>query len=143
MALDVDGYAVLGTIGSRPDIFPAIARDAAKAARTLVVKQIAHRTTGLQTVRDIRTTLGPHAFSLIVDGMSDAQIKSLVLKLDKYAPEEEVADGAARRHVLKLAEGAAQPSERSATRLSRPRRTVPPAPPPRISYASAGATRKR
>src|SRR5262249_9435269 len=103
MALDVDGFSVFRSIGSRPDIFAAIARDIAKTARTLVVKQIAHKDTGLKVVRDIRAAVGPEAFSLITDGMSDAQIKSLAAKLDRQNPELKTANVAARRlHVRAL-----------------------------------------
>jgi len=38
MALDVDGFAVLRSIGSHPDTFAAIAAELAKTARNLVIK---------------------------------------------------------------------------------------------------------
>jgi hypothetical protein len=87
MALDVDGFAVFRGIGSHAEAFAAIATEVAKSARTLVVKQIAHKDTGLKAVRAIRAAVGPEAFGLITDGMSDAQIKSLAVKLDKHNPE--------------------------------------------------------
>jgi hypothetical protein len=146
MALDVDGFAVLRTIGVHPHIFRAIVADTAKAARTLVAKQIAHKNTGLKTVRDIRAAIGPDAFSLIMDGMSDAQIKSLTIKLDKHAAPAKAADGTARLHVLALADGSVQPSEQpqDASRPARPKKApAPPKLPERIHYKSAGATRQR
>jgi hypothetical protein len=147
MALDVDGFAVFRSIGSRPDTFGAIAAAVAKTARTLVVKQIAHKGTGLKAVRDIRAAVGPEAFSLIADGMTDAQIKSLAAKLDKHNPELKTANGAARRlHVLALAEGSAQPSEKQkgAPKSPKPKKApAPPSPANRIHFSSAGAIRKR
>jgi hypothetical protein len=144
--LEVDGFAVLHSIGSHRDIFAALARDIARTARMLVIRQIAHNETGLETVRSIRAAVGLEAFRLIVDGMSDAQIKSLALRIDRHAPQARAEDGAARRHVLALAEGAVQPSEKPQGAARAPRAKKPPAPPaplPRIHYESAGATRKR
>src|SRR5260370_17099378 len=87
MALDVDGFAVFRSIGSHTEAFAAIAADVAKSARTLVVKQIAHRDTGLKAVPAIRAAVGPEAFGLSADGMSDAQIKSLPPKLHSHKPD--------------------------------------------------------
>ena len=145
MALDVDGFAVLRTIGVHPHIFKAIAADAAKAARTLVVKQMAHKNTGLKTVRDIRAAVGPDAFSLIVDGMTDAQIKSLTARIDKHAAAGKAADGTARLHLLALADGSAQPlaEPEAGARPARGKKTTAPGEPGRIQYRSAGATRKQ
>ena len=141
--LEVDGFAVLRSIGSHPDIFAALARDIARTARMLVIRQIAHKDTGLATVRSIHAAVGPEAFRLVVDGMSDAQIKSLTLRVDRHARAEH---GAARRHVLALAEGAVQPTEKpqgTARPVKASKTPAPPAPLPRIHYESAGATRKR
>jgi hypothetical protein len=145
MALEVDGFSILRTIGVHPHIFKAIAKDAAKAARTLVTKQIAHRNTGLKTVRDIRAAVGPEAFSLIMDGMTPAQIKSLVTRLDKHGAPDKLAEGVERQHVLALADGSAQPTEPppdgAVKKAPRPKKA--PKPPARLHYESAGATRKR
>jgi hypothetical protein len=146
MALDVDGFALLRTIGVHPHLFKVITADVVKAARTLVARQIVHKGTGLKAVRDIRAAIGPEAFSLIVDGLTDAQIRSLTSRLDKHASRAQVAGGTARLHVLALAEGSAQPAEQlqAATRTARQRKApAPPSPPTRIFYTSAGATRKR
>jgi hypothetical protein len=147
MALDVDGFAVFRSIGSHTEAFAAIAAEVAKSARTLVVKQIAHKDTGLKAVRAIRAAVGPEAFGLITDGMTDGQIKTLVLRLDKHNPELKTANGAARRlHVRALADGSAQPSEKQKG-ASRPVKAqkppATPSPPDRIHFSSAGAIRKR
>ena len=147
MALDIDGFAVLRSIGVHPDAFAAIALDAARAARALVLKQITHKDTGLKIVRDIRAAVGPEAFSLIADGMSDAQIKALALKLDRHNPELKTANEAARRlHVLALAGGVAEPMEKSkSVRKRTPLKQIeaPLNPASRIQFSSAGATRRR
>ena len=147
MALDVDGFAVFRSIGSHAAAFAAIAAEVAKSARALVVKQIVHKDTGLKVVRDIHAAVGAESFNLITDGMSDAQVKSLAVKLDRHNPELKTASGAARRlHVLALAGGAAEPLEksRSTRRPSQSKKTEAPASPTnRIQFASAGATRRR
>jgi hypothetical protein len=146
MALDVDGFAVLRTIGVHPHLFKVITADVVKAARTLVARQIVYKGTGLKAVRDIRAAIGPEAFSLIVDGLTDAQIRSLASRLDKHTSRAKAAGGTARLHVLALAEGSVQPAEppQGATRTARQRKApAPPSPPARIFYTSAGATRKR
>ena len=147
MGLDVDGFAVLRSIGSHADAFAAIAAEVAKSARTLVVKQIAHKDTGLKGVRAIRAAVGPETFGLITDGMTDGQIKTLVLRLDKHNPELKTANGAAQRlHVRALADGSAQPSEKQKG-TSKPAKAhkppVAPSPADRIHFSSAGAIRKR
>jgi hypothetical protein len=147
MALDIDGFAVMRGIGTHSEAFAAIAADLAKAARTLVVKQIRHKNTGLNALRDLRAALGLEAFSLITDGMPDAQIDSLAAKLDKNHPELKTSDSAwRRRHVMALADGSIEPTEKAKARPKQERvkktRAAPSAA-ERISFASAGATRKR
>src|SRR5262245_29514887 len=86
MALDIDGFAVLRGIAAEPNTFAGVAADAAKAARDLVVKQITAKSAGLESLRNVRKVLGAEAFTLILDGMKDAQIKSVISKLDKNNP---------------------------------------------------------
>jgi hypothetical protein len=147
MALDVDGFAVLRSMGAHPEAFAAIALEVARTARALVLKQITHKDTGLKIVRDIRAAVGPEAFSLITDGMSDAQITAVALKLDRHNPELRTANEAARRlHVMKLAAGFAEPMEKSKSARKRtPSKKIeaPSNPASRIQFSSAGATRRR
>ena len=146
MLLDVDGFAVLRTIGTNHAAFPAIAGDAAKAARALVLKQITHKSTGVQAVRSIRAALGEDVFTLIVDGMSNAQIKSLATRLDKHGMTDKGGHGAARLHILALAAGTAQATGQPQPRTPKAARTKKPAPPAplaRIHYQSAGAVRHK
>ncbi len=96
-------------------------------------------------MRGIRAALGPEAFDLIADGMADAQIKSLAVKLDKHNAELKDFDAAARRrHFLALADGSAQPLEKQkAAPKPAPKKKPPASPSDRIHFSSAGATRKR
>jgi hypothetical protein len=147
MVLEIDGFAVMRSIGSHGGAFPAIATDLAKAARTLVVKEIRHKNTGLKALRDICAALGSEAFGLITDGMPDAQISSLASKLDKNNHKLKTCDPASqRRHVLLLATGSVEPMEKmkaqpKTEKVKKPRPT--PSKPERISFASAGATRTK
>jgi hypothetical protein len=147
MALDIDGFAVMRSIGSHSSTFPAIAADLIKAARMLVIKQIRHKSIGLKELRDIRAALGPEAFSLITDGMPDAQVNALAAKLDKHHPELKISDSAwRRRHLLALADGSVEPMEKAKAppKPVKPKKSSPaPRAPERIFFASAGATRSK
>ena len=147
MPLEVDGFAILRTIGVHPHVFKAVVVDTAKAARRLVAQQLANKNTSLKTVRDIRGLVGPEAFSLIMDGMSDAQIRSLTAKLDRHAAPARIADGTARRHVLALADGSIQPAAQpvdAPPQAARPKKKpLPPGGPGRIYFKSAWAMPKR
>jgi hypothetical protein len=69
--------------GSHPAAFRDIAKEINAAARTLVVKQIRSKGTTLGRLREIHAALGTEAFNLAIDGLADAQIESLLGKLDK------------------------------------------------------------
>ena len=147
MALEIDGFAVFHSIGSHRAAFAGIAADLIKAARTLVVKLIKDKKTGLAALRDIRTALGAETFNLITDGMADPQIKSVAANLDKHHPGLKTSDAAwRRRHVLALAEGSVEPTEKPKSAPKVEKAKKPPAvpkTPERVSFVSAGATRKR
>lgn len=143
MPLDVDGFAVLRTIGTSHAAFPAIATDAAKAARGLVLKQITHKGTGLEALRSIHAALGKDVFTLIVEGMSDARIKSLVTRLDKHGAGAKGTHGTARLHILALAAGTEDPAEPPAQRPAKRPRVEKEPPAPRVHFASAGAMRSK
>jgi hypothetical protein len=147
MALDIDGFAVLRSIGSHPNAFAAIAAELAKTTRTLVVKQLRHKDTGLEAIRNVRAALGPEAFRLIADGMADAHIKSLALKLDKHNTGLKSSNAAMwRLHVFALADGSTEPLEKQkpAPKPAKSKKaTSPLSTPSRIQFSSAGAVRKR
>jgi hypothetical protein len=147
MALEIDGFAVFHSIGSHRAAFMGIAADLVKAARTLVVKLIKDKKTSLAALRDIRTALGAETFNLITDGMADPQIKSVAANLDKHHPGLKTSDAAwRRRHVLALADGSVEPMEKPKSAPKVEKAKKPPAvpkTPERVSFVSAGATRKR
>jgi hypothetical protein len=155
MALEIDGFAVLGSIAKHPSRFADVRADAAKAARALVAAQIKSRATGLASLRGIRDALGAPAFDLILDGLPDAQVKTLVGKLDKNHPE---LKGAAlpwlRQHLRALADASMEPAALAKKPSAKPKAAKEPAaakkagakkdePLQRLNYSSAGATRKR
>ncbi len=164
MALDIDGFAVLHSIAAHPSMFPNAAPEVAKVARTLVIKQVKAKNTGLHSVRDIRKAIGADAFGLIMDGMTDVQVKSLVSKLDKNHPELKSSTSQWRRHQLKaLAEGSTEPAPKVPKAKSpskqKTKKRVSEASEPKqktkkrvsepseaggfLSFKSAGATRRR
>jgi hypothetical protein len=144
MALDVDGFAIFRSIGSHPDVFATMAAELSKTARTLVVKFIRRKDTGLKAVRAVRAAVGAEAFGLIADGMADAQIKSLSVRLDKHNSELKTSNAAwQRRHLLALANGSAEPLEKQKAVPAKPKKREAPSPANRIQFSSAGAIRKR
>ena len=147
MVLEIDGFGVFRSISSHRAAFAGITADLAKVARTLVVKLIKDQRTELAALRDIRTALGSDTFKLITDGMPDSQIKSVATTLDKHNIELKASEAASqRRHFLALADGSIEPMEGSKAPQKAKAAKKPRAPPTsleRISFRSAGATRKR
>jgi hypothetical protein len=148
MALDIDGFAVLRSIAAHPSAFASVATEAAKIARGLVVKQMKAKTSGLKSTRDVCTALGAEAFDIILDGLTDDQIKSLVARLDKHHPDLKAANPQWRLQRMRaLADGSAEPVEKPKATPKPPKGKKPaaerPAAPERLAYKSAGAKRKR
>ena len=149
MALDIDGFAVMRSIAAHPSTFPDVAADAGKAVRALVTKQIKTKASTLTSLRNVRKALGADTFNLILDGLPDSQVKTLMTKFDKYHPDLKTSNPQWRRRQLSaLAEGSAEPAEKpkkapkaGAAKKAAPKQ--PKAPPERLDYSSAGATRKR
>ncbi|MBI1204240.1 MAG: hypothetical protein GC182_17200 [Rhodopseudomonas sp.] len=114
MALDLDAFAVLRAIGAHAALFGDAKADAAKAARALVVKQIKAKGTDLAALRALRKALGEESFALVVDGLKDAELKTLVARVDKENPEAKTASPAwRRRHLMALVTGAAEPAAKA------------------------------
>ncbi len=111
MALDLDAFAVLRTIGEQAALFANVRAEASKLARALIVKKLKSKDADLKAVRDLRRALGDETFGLIIDGMKDAEVKSLSAKLDKHHPELKTANAAwRRRHLSALGSGAEEPA---------------------------------
>jgi len=113
MAIDLDGFDVLGAVSRSAPVFQDVRADVGKYARALVVAQLKKRP-DLASVRAVGGAVGPAAFSLIVDGMKDAEVKTLLGKLDKHHPELKAASPEWRRgHLRGLAAGAAEPTAKA------------------------------
>jgi hypothetical protein len=110
MPLDIDCFDVLARIGANEKIFTAVRSDAAKAARALVVKRLKAKGISAQDVRALQKAIGLEAFSLIVDGMTASELKSVLTKLDKHNSQVKEGTEASRRTLLReLAQGSADP----------------------------------
>lgn len=109
-----DGYTLLGTIAGAPDVFPDVRAEAAKAARALIVKQLKAKTLPLSGLRRVHDSIGETTFKHVVGEMKDAEVKSLVARLDKDNAAMKAADGGERvRRLLALAAGA-EPAAKAA-----------------------------
>ena len=147
MALEFDGFDAWRAIADSPGIFAPLRADAAKSARAALVKYLKTKTLGIPELRAARKALGKDLLRLLIDGMKDTEVKALVTRLDKHHPEVKTGDAAWRRqHVLALAKGDVEPSEKPAkpvkkqSKASRKRKDEPQN---GEWFASAGAVRKR
>ena len=75
---ELDGFAVLRAIGENPEAFGEIDGAVAKAARDLVVKRLKAKSLAVDDARAVREAVGHDMFDRIVDGMSAANLKSIV-----------------------------------------------------------------
>ena len=146
MALEFDGFDAWSAIAKSPDVFASLRAEAAKSARSALTKYLKTKTLGLSDFCEARKALGKKVFGLLVDGMKDGELKTIVARLDKHHPDLKSADAAWRRqHFLALVRGDVQPTAKPATPAKRPKakRTPKAAPDEGEWFASAGAVRKR
>lgn len=146
MALDLHAFETWRAIAGNAELFAAAEGQAARAARQVVTACLKAKTTGLAQVVRMRAALGAQAFGLILDGMADAQIRTLVKRFDPHNGAAGKATPQGRRqHLLALAAGeiaaAARPPVRkkAATGRVRSRRAAAAD----DGFTSAGAVRKR
>lgn len=145
MPLDLNGFDVLKRISAHPDVFMDIKAEVNKAARLLVSKQLKAKTIDLDSLRLVAKTIEDDAFSLVVDGLSDAEAKSVLGKIDKHHPKLKGLDAAWRRgHLRDLASGRAELTEppakkRKGTTGKSKTRTEPA----RLNSAAMAARRRR
>jgi hypothetical protein len=105
--LDLDAAAVITAAVARRDLFPTADGDATKLARTLMVKAIKAGAAKPATVRAIRDAIGAEAFAHVVDGLTVAEAKAIVGKLDKHNAAAKAADATTqRRRLVEIAAGA-------------------------------------
>jgi hypothetical protein len=113
-----------------------------KAARTLVVKQLKTKSAGMKSLRDVRESLGHDSFALIVDGMKDAEVKSLLGKLDKHQPELKGSNPQWRLAQLRaLADGSIEPAAKVAAKTKSGKKTKATVP-ERLTSRAMAAVRK-
>ena len=105
MPLNLDGMAVLGAIVANRRLFTGVEPDAEKYARTLVIKQLKAKNADLTALREISRALGRGLFPLLIDAMTDAEVKAVLGKVDKYHPDLKTETPAWRRsHLRALAD---------------------------------------
>ena len=111
MSIALDGFEVFRGFGKHPEVFAVIRADVDKAARALMVKCLKAKATGIDRLREIRKALGPDQFDLMLESLKDAEVKSILARLDKHHPQLKGGTATWRRQHLKaLAEGSADPS---------------------------------
>jgi hypothetical protein len=146
MALEFDGFDAWRAITDSPDTFAALRADAAKSARTALVKYLKTKTLRIPELRAARKALGKDLFRLLVDGMKDAEVKALVARLDRHHPELKTGDAAwLRQHFLILVKGDAEPAAKPEKPVKKPKQPRKPKEAPQSGdwFASAGVVRKR
>jgi hypothetical protein len=146
MALEFDGFEAWRAVAESPDSFASLRAEAAKSARAALVKYLKAKTSGLAELRRARKALGKQTFGLLIDGMKDAEVKTLVTRLDKHQPQLKAADAAWRRqHILQLVKGDAEPAPKPDKPVKKARATPKPKQDKKDGewFASAGAVRKR
>jgi hypothetical protein len=117
MALEIDAFHVLNRIASQSALAPLRAEAATQAGkftdtlRKLLAKHVKAQAAHLDALRATRVALGAETFDLVVEGMKDSEIKTLVGKLDKHHPQQKAANAIWRRgHLRALAGGAIEPA---------------------------------
>lgn len=116
-------------VAANRGLFGDVELEAAKAARTLVVKQLRARTSDIKVLREVRRVLGGDNFVLLVEAITPAEVKSLTKKFNQYRPELKSGRDAWRRsHLCDLANGKL---DASAKPSKAPRAKAKPKPKPR------------
>ncbi|GIK81161.1 MAG: hypothetical protein BroJett024_22660 [Alphaproteobacteria bacterium] len=118
MALDLDGFTVAKAIASNSSVFSGIRAEVSKATgafadklRSLLVKELKSKATNLNAFQDMRRALGVDSFNLVIEGLKDADLKSIIGKLDKHHPDQKSASAEwRRRHLRALLDGTIQQS---------------------------------
>ena len=111
MSFELDSFAVLQAIGSRPEVFADLRRDLAKTAPTLVEKQLKASGADVKRLKAVQAALGATLFSDVIEAFSKAKMTTLLKKLDKHNPavKAQHSAGWAAEHLRKLAAGEVLP----------------------------------
>src|ERR1700744_2846597 len=110
MPIVLDGFEVFQQVGKHADVFAPIRADVAKQATALIVKCLKAKAVDLDALHDIRKALGNDHFRLVIDGLKDAELKTILTRLDKHHPELKQGSASWKRdHLNALADGSAAP----------------------------------
>lgn len=113
MALTLDGYAIFKGIGSSPTTFAKISSEVIKQGPALLLKEVKAKKTDVEKLRAIDHAIGHDVFALFIYEMKDADIQSVIKRLDKHHPDIASSDQEWRRqHLVALAAGEAVPAEK-------------------------------
>ena len=111
MPIALDGFEVLRRLGKHADLFVVVRSDVDKQARALVVKCLKAKTVGPEAIHEIQKALGGEQFGLVIEGLKDAEVKTILTRLDKYHPDLKTGAGNWRRqHLNALADGSSTPT---------------------------------
>ena len=110
MPIALDGFEVFQQIGRHAGLFAPIRADVEKQAMTLVVKWLKAKSVDLDGIRAMFGALGNAQFGLVLDGLKDADIKSVLTRIDKHHPDVKQGSARWRRdHLNALADGSSAP----------------------------------
>jgi hypothetical protein len=110
MSIALDGFEVFRQVGKHAEVFAPIRTEVDKQARALVVKCLKAKSVGLDAFRGIREALGQEQFGLLLEGLKDTEVKSVLTRLDKHHPDmKEGNTGWRRQHLMALADGSSTP----------------------------------
>ena len=129
MPIDVDGASILATIAREPQLFAVVRDQASVIARNLVSKQLKDKSTHYDVLRMIAQSIGHRDFAVILDNMSDAEIKSVLKRVDgsNVSPMTDAAQWR-RARLLALGTGLETPgvrTEASVAILAKPSKGSP------------------
>jgi hypothetical protein len=106
MPIALDGFDVFQQIGKHAELFSPIRADVEKQAMALIVKCLKAKSVNLDGIRAMFKALGQAQFGLVLDGLKDADIKSVLTRIDKHHPDVKQGSAGWRRdHFNALADG--------------------------------------
>jgi hypothetical protein len=111
MSIALDGFEVLRQMGKHREVFAAARADVDRQARAFIVKCLKAKSTDISALLEICEALGEEQIGLVLESLKDADVKSIVTRLDKHHPDLKGGSAAWRRqHLNALADGSSDPS---------------------------------
>jgi hypothetical protein len=115
MSTTIDGFEILKTIGQSAKLFEDLRSEVNKLALTLIKKKLKSKNMNLLDFKNLESNLENDTLSLIIDSLTETELKSLTKKLDPYLPALSNARAPALRpHLRALAAAQANPSPKPA-----------------------------